>query len=224
MAARALATELRLPLYRVDLASVVSKWVGETEKNLREALSAAEAAGAVLLFDEGDALFAKRGEVSRGTDRYANMETSYLLQAIEAYDGVAVVTTNLKGNLDTAFERRFDVSIDFSLPTPRERAAIWQQELGEAGRALPEELLSDIARRADLNGGSIAAAARMARVLSRHHGRAAVIEQDLRAAVRIQLLKAGSSVQAARWASNLQPATGGSGDDAPPMRATPPEA
>ena len=199
MAARAVATALRLPLYRVDLASVVSKWVGETEKNLREALSAAEAAGAVLLFDEGDALFGKRGEVSRGADRYANMEVSYLLQAVEAYDGIAVVTTNARGNVDSAFERRFDACIEFQPPAPPERAAIWRQELGEAGRGLPDGLITEIAKRADFHGGSIAAAARVARVLSLHGGRAAVAEEDMREAVRIELLKSGSSVQAARW-------------------------
>jgi hypothetical protein len=199
MAARALATELRFPLYRVDLAAVVSKWVGETEKNLREALAAAEAAGAVLLFDEGDALFGKRGEVTRGADRYANMEVAYLLQAVEAYDGIAVVTTNAKGNVDTAFERRFDASIEFLPPTPHERQAIWQQELGDAARGLPATLLTEIAKRADLHGGSIAAAARVAKVLALHGGRDAVAEQDLRAAVRAELLKSGSSVQAARW-------------------------
>jgi SpoVK/Ycf46/Vps4 family AAA+-type ATPase len=202
MAARAVATELRLPLYRIDLASVVSKWVGETEKNLREALSAAEAAGAVLLFDEGDALFGKRGEVTRGADRYANMEVSYLLQALEAYEGVAVVTTNVRGNVDTAFERRFDASIEFLPPTPPERERIWRQELANAARELPDVLLSDIAKRADLHGGSIAAAARFARVLARHAGRDAVGEQDLRASVRIEVLKSGSSVQAARWTKN----------------------
>jgi AAA+ superfamily predicted ATPase len=199
MAARAIATALRLPLYRVDLASVVSKWVGETEKNLREALSAAEAAGAVLLFDEGDALFGKRGEVSKGADRYANMEVSYLLQAVEAYDGIAVVTTNARGNVDSAFERRFDACVEFQPPQPPERAAIWRQELGEAGRGLPDALIEELAKRADLHGGSIAAAARVARVLCLHGGRAAVAEPDLREAVRIELLKSGSSVQAARW-------------------------
>jgi len=199
MAARAVATALRLPLYRVDLASVVSKWVGETEKNLREALSAAEAAGAVLLFDEGDALFGKRGEVSRGADRYANMEVSYLLQAVEAYDGIAIVTTNVRGNVDTAFERRFDACIEFQPPGAPERAAIWRQELGEAGRALPDALIADVSKRAELHGGSIAAAARVARVLSLSAGREAVAEQDLREAVRVEFLKSGSSVQAARW-------------------------
>jgi SpoVK/Ycf46/Vps4 family AAA+-type ATPase len=154
----------------------------------------------VLLFDEGDALFGKRGEVSRGADRYANMEVSYLLQAVEAFDGIAVVTTNVRNNVDTAFERRFDAIIEFQPPAPPERAAIWRQELGEVGLALPDALIEDVSKRADLHGGSIAAAARVARVLCFHEGRAAVTEQDMREAVRIELLKSGSSVQAARWA------------------------
>jgi hypothetical protein len=199
MAARAVATELALPLYRVDLASVVSKWVGETEKNLREALSAAEAAGAVLLFDEGDALFGKRGEVTRGADRYANMEVSYLLQAVEAYEGIAIVTTNVRANVDAAFERRFDACVELQPPNARERDGIWRQELGEAGTALPDAVFADIARRADLHGGSIAAAARTARVLARNDRRALVDERDVRGAVRMELLKSGSLVQAARW-------------------------
>jgi SpoVK/Ycf46/Vps4 family AAA+-type ATPase len=199
MAARGVASALRLPLYRVDLAGVVSKWVGETEKNLRDALNAAEAAGAVLLFDEGDALFGKRGEVNRGSDRYANTEVAYLLQAVESYDGVAIVTTNLRANVDKAFERRFDACIDFPAPTAQERVAIWRQELAEAGRDLPEAVLADVARRAELSGGSIAAAARIARVLALHAGRERPSEVDLKKAVRAELLKSGSAVQAAKW-------------------------
>lgn len=200
MAARLVASALRLPLYRVDLAGVVSKWVGETEKNLRDALNAAEAAGAVLLFDEGDALFGKRGEVSRGSDRYANTEVAYLLQAVEAYDGVAIVTTNFRSNIDKAFERRFDACIEFPAPAAAERAAIWRQELDEAGRDLPDALLMDVAKRADLSGGAIAAAARIARVLAVSAGRERVAEIDLRRAVRTELVKAGSAIQASRWA------------------------
>jgi ATPase family associated with various cellular activities (AAA) len=199
MAARAVASSLKLPLYRVDLAGVVSKWVGETEKNLREAMNAAEAAGAVLLFDEGDALFGKRGEVSRGSDRYANSEVAYLLQAIEAYDGVAIVTTNQRGNVDKAFERRFDACIEFPVPSPTERAAIWRQELGASGRSLQDGVLADLGKRAELTGGAIAAAARIARVLAIHAGHEQVTELDLRRSVRSELLKSGSTVQAARW-------------------------
>jgi SpoVK/Ycf46/Vps4 family AAA+-type ATPase len=116
LSAQALAAELGRSLYRVDLATVVSKWLGETEKNLRHAFLAARAVGAVLLFDEGEALMGQRGEVARGSDRYANLEVAYLLQALEAHDGVVVVTTNARTKMDGAFMRRFDVVLE--LPRP----------------------------------------------------------------------------------------------------------
>src|SRR6185436_14213494 len=106
MAAEAIANEVGLDLYRIDLASVVSKYIGETEKNLRRLFDAAEASGAVLLFDEADALFGKRGEVKDGHDRYANLEVAYLLQRMESYRGLAILTTNLRSNVDRAFLRR----------------------------------------------------------------------------------------------------------------------
>jgi hypothetical protein len=199
LAARAVATELCLPLYRVDLSTIVSKWVGETEKNLRHALEAAESAGALLLFDEGDALMAKRGEVTRGTDRYANLEVSYLLQAIEAHDGIVVVTTNLRANLDSAFLRRFDVSVEFAPPSRQARALLWAQELGAAGKpALGGALLADLSS-ADLTGGNIAAAARLALALAHRRGEENVSGQDLCAAVAAEMLKLASAVQAAQW-------------------------
>jgi hypothetical protein len=199
MAARALAHALRRPLYRVDLAAVVSKWVGETEKNLRDAMAAAEASGAVLLFDEGDALFGKRGEVSKGTDRYANIEVAYLLQALEAFDGIAVVTTNLRSNIDEAFERRFDVTIEFAPPDRAAREVIWRQELGAAAGVSAVDALSEIARRGELSGGSIASAARVARVLALQRGTPEVHPEDLRVAIQSEFLKMGSMVQAANW-------------------------
>jgi SpoVK/Ycf46/Vps4 family AAA+-type ATPase len=203
MAARALATELGRPLYRVDLSAVVSKWVGETEKNLREAMAAAEAVGAVLLFDEGDALFGKRGEIAKGSDRYANVEVAYLLQAIEAYDGIAIATTNLRGNIDEAFERRFDITIEFHAPDMTARTAIWRQELGEAATALPDPLLVWLSRAAELTGGGIATASRFARALALKRGEPTVNEADLGAAVKNEFLKMGSTVQAAEWHKRL---------------------
>src|SRR5262249_15753438 len=172
MAARAVATALRLPLYRVDLATVVSKWVGETEKNLRHAMHAAEAAGAVLLFDEGDALFGTRGEIGHGSDRYANMEVSYLLQALELFDGLVVVTTNLLGNVDRAFLRRFDVTIDFHKPDARLRGALWRQELGADAAGVSAGLLERVATQTDLAGGHIAVVCRAARALALTRGSA----------------------------------------------------
>jgi ATPase family associated with various cellular activities (AAA) len=125
MAAEVLAAALRLDLYRIDLSSVVSKYIGETEKNLRRVFDAAEEAAAILLFDEADAIFGKRSEVKDSHDRYANMEVSYLLQRMEAYRGLAILTTNMKSALDTAFLRRIRFVVQFPYPEAEQRAAIW---------------------------------------------------------------------------------------------------
>jgi hypothetical protein len=127
MAAEVLANELYLDLYRIDLASVVSKYIGETEKNLRRVFDAAEDSGAILFFDEADALFGKRSEVKDSHDRYANIEVSYLLQRMEAYGGLAVLATNLKGAVDAAFLRRIRFVINFPFPDVAQRAEIWRR-------------------------------------------------------------------------------------------------
>jgi hypothetical protein len=127
MAAEVIAQELKLDLYRIDLSSVVSKYIGETEKNLRRVFDAAEVGGAILLFDEADALFGKRSEVKDSHDRHANMEVSYLLQRMEAYRGLAVLTTNLKDAVDTAFLRRIRFIVRFPFPDTTQRAEIWQR-------------------------------------------------------------------------------------------------
>jgi ATPase family associated with various cellular activities (AAA)/Winged helix domain, variant len=127
MAAEVLADELRLDLYRIDLSSVVSKYIGETEKNLRRVFDAAEEGGAILLFDEADALFGKRSDVRDSHDRYANIEVSYLLQRMEAYRGLAILTTNLKAALDPAFLRRIRFVVQFPFPDPAQRAEIWRR-------------------------------------------------------------------------------------------------
>uniref|UniRef100_UPI0031FCD2F3 ATP-binding protein n=1 Tax=Sphaerothrix gracilis TaxID=3151835 RepID=UPI0031FCD2F3 len=127
MAAGVLAQELQLDLYRIDLSSVVSKYIGETEKNLRRVFDAAETGGVILLFDEADALFGKRSDVKDSHDRYANMEVSYLLQRMEAYRGLAILTTNLKDAIDPAFLRRIRFIVRFPFPDLEQRAAIWQR-------------------------------------------------------------------------------------------------
>ena len=127
MAAEVLANELRLDLYRIDLSAVVSKYIGETEKNLRRVFDAAEEGGAILLFDEADALFGRRSEVKDSHDRYANIEVSYLLQRMEAYSGLAILTTNLKSALDTAFLRRIRFIVPFPFPDAAQRAEIWRR-------------------------------------------------------------------------------------------------
>jgi len=127
MAAEVLANEVRLDLYRIDLSQVVSKYIGETEKNLARVFEAAEGGGAILLFDEADALFGKRSEVKDSHDRYANIEVSYLLQRMESYRGLAVLTTNRKSALDPAFLRRLRFVVEFPFPDAPQRAEIWRR-------------------------------------------------------------------------------------------------
>jgi ATP-dependent 26S proteasome regulatory subunit len=153
MAAEVLANHLRLDLYRIDLSQVVSKYIGETEKNLRRVFEAAEGSGAILLFDEADALFGKRSEVKDSHDRYANIEVSYLLQQMEAYRGLAILTTNMKNALDPAFLRRIRFVAQFPFPDAPDRAEIWR-------RIFPAETPTDhleIEKLARLNvaGGNI---------------------------------------------------------------------
>jgi SpoVK/Ycf46/Vps4 family AAA+-type ATPase len=126
MAAEVLANELQLELFRIDLAAVVSKYIGETEKNLARVFDAAEDSGAILLFDEADALFGKRSEVKDSHDRYANIEVSYLLQRMEAYRGLAILTSNQKAALDPAFQRRLRFVVHFPFPDAAQREVIWR--------------------------------------------------------------------------------------------------
>jgi hypothetical protein len=153
MAAEVLADELQLDLYRIDLSSVVSKYIGETERNLRRVFDAAEEGGAILLFDEADALFGKRSEVKDSHDRYANIEVSYLLQRMEAYRGLAILTTNMRSALDNAFLRRIRFAVQFPFPDVVQRAEIWRRIFP---RDTPVEGL-DVQKLARLNvaGGNI---------------------------------------------------------------------
>jgi len=153
MAAEVLAKELRLDLYRIDLSEVVSKYIGETEKNLRRVFDAADEGGAVLLFDEADALFGKRSDVKDSHDRYANIEVSYLLQRMEAYCGLAVLTTNRKSALDQAFLRRIRFVVEFPFPEAAQRAEIWRRVFPHATPT--EELKIDRLSRLHATGGHI---------------------------------------------------------------------
>ncbi|MEW6493620.1 MAG: ATP-binding protein [Cyanobacteriota bacterium] len=153
MAAEVLARTLQLDLYRIDLSSVVSKYIGETEKNLRRVFDAAEAGGAILLFDEADAIFGKRSEVKDSHDRYANMEVSYLLQRMEAYRGLAILTTNLKDAMDTAFLRRIRFVVKFPFPDANQRAEIWRRIFPK--NTPTEELDFGKLSRLNVTGGNI---------------------------------------------------------------------
>jgi hypothetical protein len=153
MAAEVLANELRLALYRIDLSAIVSKYIGETEKNLRKLFDAAEQGGAILFFDEADALFGKRSEVKDSHDRYANIEINYLLQRMEAFSGIAILATNMKSAVDSAFMRRLRFIINFPFPGAAERKEMWQKALAPAvpRAGLDYERLA----RFSLSGGNI---------------------------------------------------------------------
>jgi len=153
MAAEIIAADLDLDLYRIDLASVVSKYIGETEKNLRRVFDAAEEGGAILFFDEADALFGKRTEVKDSHDRHANVEINYLLQRMEEYAGLAVLATNRKSDLDPAFLRRIRFLVAFPFPSVADRQRIWQTVFPPD---LPRgELDHEALARLDLAGGNI---------------------------------------------------------------------
>ena len=188
LAARQLAAALRRPLYRVDLAATVSKYIGETERNLERVFEAAESLDIVLLLDEGDALLAGRTSVSNATDRYANLETNYLLQRLEHYSGVLVVTTNAADRIDSAFARRMDVSIDFPLPDAATRLALWDAHLGPQ-HAVPDAMLERVALRCALAGGQIRNAALHAALLAIDDG-LPITAQHLRLALEREYRKA----------------------------------
>ncbi|WP_250300626.1 ATP-binding protein [Streptomyces sp. A 4/2] len=155
MSAEVIAADLGLDLYTVDLATVIDKYVGETEKNLERIFSEAAGVNGVLLFDEADAIFGKRSDVKDAHDRYANVESAYLLQRMESFDGLAILATNLRANLDDAFTRRLDLVIDFPVPDPEQRLTLWERCLGPV---LPRGTDLDLAFCADnfeLAGGNI---------------------------------------------------------------------
>lgn len=154
LGAEVIAHTLELDLYRLELSSVVSKYIGETEQNLERLFEAASAGEAVLFFDEADSLFGKRSEVKDGRDRYANLEVSYLLQRLERYDGVVVLATNLPGNIDEAFLRRFHEVVDFTAPGPEERRTIWARHLAD-GDLPTGDLDLDRLQRFEITGGLI---------------------------------------------------------------------
>jgi len=154
-----MATRLGIPLFRVDLSAITSKYIGETEKNLSQLLARAEQSEVVLLFDEADSLFGKRTDIQDSNDRFANAQTNYLLQRMESYDGITILTSNGRSRFDDAFSRRFDAIISFPLPGPQERRDLWISHLGYDGidpeRALSPAQLNMLAAVADLTGGQI---------------------------------------------------------------------
>jgi SpoVK/Ycf46/Vps4 family AAA+-type ATPase len=155
MAAEVLAGELGVDLYTIDLATVVDKYVGETEKNLDRIFGEAEGVHGILFFDEADALFGKRSEVRDAHDRYANIEVAYLLQRMESFDGIAILATNLRANIDDAFTRRLDAAVDFPMPDEEHRRRLWEQCLGPLVPRSDDLDLDFCADAFELSGGNI---------------------------------------------------------------------
>ncbi len=156
MVAGLIAQELGLDLYQIDLSRVVSKWIGETEKNLGQLFEAAEAGHAILLFDEADALFGKRtADVKSSVDRYANMEVNYLLQRIEHFDGITILTTNLESSIDQAFKRRLSFRLEFPVPDIEERRQLWSTMLPDEARVREVLDFAELARKYEMSGGNI---------------------------------------------------------------------
>ena len=201
LAARILAAELGMDLYRVDLAAVINKYIGETEKNLHRVLSTAEDLDVVLLLDEGDALLGSRTEVRTANDRYANLETNYLLQRLESYQGIVLITTNAAENIDSAFQRRMDVAINFTAPQAEERWHIWQLHLPHA-HAVDAAALERVAARCAMNGGQIRNAAQLATLLALDSPFGVVTEAHLEQAVHSEYRKAGATSPLAQRSSN----------------------
>jgi SpoVK/Ycf46/Vps4 family AAA+-type ATPase len=155
MSAEVMAGELGLDLYVIDLSTVIDKYVGETEKHLDRIFSEADRVNGVLLFDEADAVFGKRSDVKDSHDRYANVEVAYLLQRMELFDGVAILTTNLRSNLDDAFTRRLDSVVDFPVPEEEDRLRLWQRHLPPAVPRDDDLDLPFLARRFRISGGNV---------------------------------------------------------------------
>jgi len=181
------------PVYRIDLSQVVSKYIGETEKNLAQLFAQAEHKDWILFFDEADALFGKRTATKGGNDRYANQEIAYLLQRIEAYDGLVILATNLKGNIDEAFARRFQSMLYFPIPAPQQRVKLWENIFGEHLVLADEVDLVDIAQKYELAGGSIVNVVRYCALAALRRETEVVWQVDILEGVRRELRKGGKT-------------------------------
>lgn len=178
-------------VYRVDLSMVTSKYIGETEKNLGRLFDQAHAQGWILFFDEAEALFGKRTETTSAHDRFANQEVAYLLQKVEEYDGLVVLASNLKGNLDPAFARRFQAMVPFSLPTPAERLSLWERTLPERARWAEDLRPDQLATRYELSGASILNVVQFAILRALGRDDKSIAPPDLTEGIRLEYQKEG---------------------------------
>ena len=198
MAAEIIAADLGLELYKIDLSSMVSKYIGETEKNLDRVFTAAREANAILFFDEADAIFGKRSEVKDAHDRYANIEVGYLLQQMERYDGVVILATNLRKNMDDAFIRRLHVAVEFPFPEEADRLLIWRKVFPAQAPLAGDVDLAFVAKQFKLTGGNIRNIALLAAYLAADEGDTITMRHVMRALKR-EYQKLGKLVTAAEF-------------------------
>jgi hypothetical protein len=184
-----------LDVYRIDLSMIVSKYIGETEKNLSNVFDQAENKHWILFFDEADALFGRRTQTASANDRYANQEVSYLLQRMEDFPGVVILATNLKANLDEAFSRRFQSMVYFPVPGPAERLLLWRQSFPENTVLEDNEGLTAIAEKYEMTGGAIINVTRYASLLTIKRGTNIILHKDILAGIRKEFGKEGKTMQ-----------------------------
>jgi hypothetical protein len=180
-------------VYRIDLSMVISKYIGETEKNLEKIFSQAEHKGWILFFDEADALFGKRTKISDAHDRFANQEVSYLLQRVEDYAGVVILASNLKSNLDQALNRRFQSFIHFPMPQQNERRRLWQSAFSEKTVLEDKIDLAEIAAKYEISGGTIINVVRYATLMALKRAARVILYDDLMAGIRREFQKEGKT-------------------------------
>ena len=179
--------------YRIDLSLVISKYIGETEKNLEKVFKQAEHKDWILFFDEADALFGQRTQITDAHDRFANQEVSYLLQRVEDYAGVVILASNMKSNLDEAFVRRFQTIIHFPMPKQRERLRLWQNGFSEKTQLEDKIRLNEIAAKYEVSGGTIMNVVRHATLMALKKGTRSIVYADLMNGIRKEFQKEGKT-------------------------------
>jgi SpoVK/Ycf46/Vps4 family AAA+-type ATPase len=191
LTASLLGKSMNMDVYRIELSSVVSKYIGETEKNLETIFQQAENRQWILFFDEADALFGKRSDTQSSNDRHANQEVAYLLQRIEEFPGVVILATNLKSNIDDAFLRRFQSMIFFPVPDPLQRQILWEKALNKSEYVASEVDVKELSKSYELAGGSIINVIRYAAIASLRNGSQLITQKDLLAGVAKEQRKQG---------------------------------
>jgi SpoVK/Ycf46/Vps4 family AAA+-type ATPase len=181
-------------VYRIDLSMIVSKYIGETEKNLASVFDQAQNKNWILFFDEADSLFGKRTQTSSSNDRHANQEISYLLQRVEDFPGVVILATNLKANIDAAFSRRFQSEVYFAMPTPAQRLRLWQGLFSNKEQLGPDVNFQKIAQSYELSGGALLNIARYAAIRAVRNQRQHIVQEDLIAGIGREMMKDGKTL------------------------------